>query len=32
VNNVSGWTFKTMQNEDGSSVDVLLKAYDLDAK
>ena len=32
VSNVSGWTFKTMQNEDGSSVDVLLKAYDLDAK
>jgi hypothetical protein len=32
VKNVSGWTFKTMQNEDGSFVDVLLKAYDLDAK
>ena len=30
VNNVEGWIFKTMQNEDGSSVDVLLKAYDLD--
>lgn len=32
VNNVEGWVFKTMQNEDGSSVDVLLKPYDLDAK
>jgi len=32
VQNVSGWVFKTMQNEDGSSIDVLLKPYDLPAK
>jgi len=31
VNNVEGWIFKTMENEDGSSVDVLLKPYDLTA-
>lgn len=29
VNNVSGWTFATVQEADGSNVDVLLKAYDL---
>ena len=29
VNNISGWTFATVQDADGSNVDVLLKAYDL---
>ncbi|MDP4152817.1 MAG: hypothetical protein Q8865_05150 [Bacillota bacterium] len=32
VNKVSGWTFTTVQDTDGSNVDVLLKAYDLDKK
>jgi hypothetical protein len=32
VNNISGWTFTTVQDTDGSNVDVLLKAYDLDVK
>lgn len=32
VNNISGWTFTTVQDADGSNVDVLLKAYDLDSK
>lgn len=31
VQNVDGWIFKTMQDMDGSDVDVLLKPYDLDA-
>jgi hypothetical protein len=29
VKNISGWTFKTMQDTDGSNIDVLLKSYDL---
>lgn len=29
VNNIDGWTFKTMQDTDGSNIDVLLKPYDL---
>ena len=32
VNNISGWTFTTVQDTDGSNVDVLLKAYNLDGK
>jgi len=32
VNHISGWTFTTMQDTDGSNVDVLLKAYNLDSK
>ncbi|MDP4110471.1 MAG: hypothetical protein Q8878_10640 [Bacillota bacterium] len=32
VENIRGWTFTTVQDTDGSNVDVLLKAYDLDAK
>jgi len=32
VNNISGWTFTTVQDTDGSNVDVLLKAYDLESK
>ncbi len=32
VNNISGWTFTTVQDTDGSNVDVLLKAYNLDSK
>lgn len=32
VNNISGWTFTTVQDTDGSNVDVLLKAYILDSK
>ena len=31
VNNISGWTFTTVQDTDGSNVDVLLKAYNLDS-
>jgi hypothetical protein len=31
VHNVDGWIFKTMQDTDGSDVDVLLKPYDLNA-
>ena len=31
VNNISGWTFATVQDTDGSNVDVLLKAYNLDS-
>ena len=30
VNTISGWTFTTVEESDGSKVDVLLKAYDLD--
>ena len=30
VNNISGWAFATVQDVDGSNVDVLLKAYNLD--
>lgn len=29
VNNVEGWIFKTMNNPDGTTIDVLLKPYDL---
>lgn len=29
VNNIKGWTYSTVQEADGSNVDVLLKAYDL---
>ena len=29
VQNIAGWTFKTMQEADGSDIDVLLKPYDL---
>jgi hypothetical protein len=29
VQNIAGWTFKTMQDTDGSDIDVLLKPYDL---
>jgi hypothetical protein len=29
VNNISGWTFATVQDADGSNVDVLLKPYNL---
>lgn len=29
VKNIEGWVFKTMQEEDGSDIDVLLKPYDL---
>lgn len=29
VNNVEGWIFKTMDNPDGTTIDVLLKPYDL---
>jgi hypothetical protein len=29
VQNVEGWIFKTMQDENGNNVDVLLKPYDL---
>jgi len=29
VNNVEGWIFKTMDNPDGTNIDVLLKPYDL---
>jgi hypothetical protein len=29
VQNIAGWTFKTMQDESGKDVDVLLKPYDL---
>jgi hypothetical protein len=29
VQNVDGWTFKTMQDENGNDVDMLLKPYDL---
>ena len=29
VQNVEGWIFKTMDNPDGSTIDVLLKPYDL---
>ena len=29
VNNIVGWTFATIQEPDGSNVDVLLKPYDL---
>jgi hypothetical protein len=29
VKNIAGWTFKTMQDTDGSNIDVLLKPYDL---
>ena len=29
VKNIQGWTFKTMQDTDGSDIDVLLKPYDL---
>jgi hypothetical protein len=32
VNNISGWTFTTVQDNDGSNIDVLLKAYDLGSK
>jgi hypothetical protein len=32
VNNISGWSFTTVQDNDGSNVDVLLKAYNLDGK
>ncbi|NTV89258.1 MAG: hypothetical protein HGA22_02675 [Clostridiales bacterium] len=32
VNNIDGWTFTTVQDNDGTEVEVLLKAYDLDAK
>lgn len=32
VNNITGWTFATVQDSDGSNVDVLLKAYNLDGK
>lgn len=31
VNNISGWTFATVQDTDGTNVDVLLKAYNLDS-
>jgi hypothetical protein len=30
VNNITGWTFATVQEADGTNVDVLLKAYNLD--
>ena len=30
VNNISGWTFATVQDADGTNVDVLLKPYNLD--
>lgn len=29
VQNIGGWVFKTMQDESGSDIDVLLKPYDL---
>jgi hypothetical protein len=29
VQNIDGWVFKTMQDTDGSDIDVLLKPYDL---
>lgn len=29
VQNIEGWVFKTMQDEDGNDIDVLLKPYDL---
>ena len=29
VQNIDGWVFKTMQEEDGSDIDVLLKPFDL---
>jgi hypothetical protein len=29
VKNISGWTFKTMKDTDGSDIDVLLKPYNL---
>lgn len=29
VQNIDGWVFKTMQDEDGNDIDVLLKPYDL---
>jgi hypothetical protein len=29
VQNISGWIFKTMQDENGNDIDVLLKPYDL---
>jgi len=32
VSNISGWAFTTVQDTDGSNVDVLLKAYDLGSK
>jgi len=32
VEQISGWSFTTMQDNDGSNVDVLLKAYDLDSQ
>jgi len=32
VNNISGWTFATVQDADGTNVDFLLKAYNLDSK
>lgn len=32
VNHISGWTFATVEENDGSNVDVLLKAYNLDAQ
>lgn len=32
VHSISGWTFTTVQDTDGSNVAVLLKAYDLDKK
>lgn len=30
VNNINGWTFATVEEADGSKVDVLVKPYDLD--
>lgn len=32
VNHISGWTFATVEENDGSNVDVLLKAYNLDGQ
>lgn len=32
VNNISGWIFTTVQDTDGSNVDVLLKAYNLNSR
>ena len=32
VNNINGWVFATVEEEDGSKVDVLLKPYDLGSK
>ena len=29
VKNIDGWIFMTMENPDGSTIDVLLKPYDL---